>query len=142
MRIDIIPIDFIGQGALLEPADAKLHDLAVNYCKRELQDGDKLNLARFAKVWVAISENEVVGIAGFQYRLDIPVFRVSGDNAVRATKMLSDRLRAHFQDLGYRGHEAFLHISQKESPEQRCTKWAESLKAVKAVPADRFSITI
>lgn len=147
MRVEVIPIDFLGQGALLEPADQKLHDLAVEYCRRELQDGDTLNLAKFTKCWVVVEvENgeygSVVGISGFVWRLDIPVFRVSGENAVRATQKLTSRLRNYFQDIGARGQEAFLHISSKEKPEQRCQKWDESLTAVGAVPADRFSVKI
>lgn len=148
MRIEVIPIDFLGQqGALLEPKDHVLHDLAVEYCSKELQGGDQINLARFAKVWVAcVMEGktpvEVVGITGYVTRIDLPVFRVSGSNAVRATKMLADRLHAFFQDQGCRGQELFIHISSKETPEQRCEKWQESLAAEGAVPADRLTIVI
>jgi hypothetical protein len=142
MRIEIIPLDFLGQGALLEPADPKLHDLAVEYCARELEGGKDLNLARFNKCWIALAEGEVVGISGFVWRIDLPIFRVSGTNAARATKMLTDRIRAYFQDQGCRGQELFLHISSKETPEQRCTKWEESLAAAPAVPADRYSVKI
>jgi hypothetical protein len=147
MRIEVIPIDFLGQGALLEPKDAALHDLAVDYCRRELQNGDKLNLTQFNKVWVAcVMEDskpvEVVGITGWVHRIDLPVFRVSGQNAVRATKMLADRLHAFFQDQGCRGQELFIHISSKETPEQRCEKWQESLAAEGAIPADRLAIVI
>lgn len=147
MRIEVIPLDFIGQGALLEPADPKLHDMAVEYCARELEGGDQLNLAKFQKCWVAVvMENdqyqEIVGITGYVMRIDLPVFRVSGANAVRATKMLTDRLHAFFQDQGARGHELFIHISSKERPEQRCAKWQESLASQKATPADRLAIKI
>ncbi|MBV9179877.1 MAG: hypothetical protein JO356_01080 [Acidobacteria bacterium] len=148
MRIAVYPLDFQGQGALLEPVDKKLHDLAVDYCARELEGGKDLNLARFAKVWVAVSLDadgsykEILGITGYVMRIDLPVFRVSGDHAVRATKMLTDRMRGFFQDQGARGHEAFIHISSKERPEQRCAKWKESLRAVGAQPADRLSVKI
>lgn len=142
MRVEVIPLDFMGQGALLEPADQKLHDLAVDYCARELQGGKDLNLARFNKVWVALADGEVIGITGFVWRIDLPIFRVSGDNAARATKMLTDRVRSYFQDQGCRGQELFLHISGKETPEQRCPKWEESLAAAPAVPADRYSVKI
>lgn len=142
MRIEIIPLDFLGQGALLEPADQKLHDLAVEYCARELEGGADLNLARFNKVWIALEDGEVVGITGFVWRIDLPIFRVSGERAARATKLLTDRVRAYFQDQGCRGQELFLHISSKETPEQRCAKWEESLAAAPAVPADRYSVKI
>ena len=147
MRIEVIPLDFLGQGALLEPADRKLHDMAVDYCRRELQGGDKINLASFSKCWVAVAMEgdvyaEVVGITGYVMRIDLPMFRVSGDNAVRATKMMIDRLRGFFQDQGARGHELFIHISSKESPEQRCARWTESLRSQNATPADRLAIRI
>ena len=147
MRIQVIPLDFLGQGALLEPADRKLHDLAVDYCCRELQNGEQINLAKFSKVWVAVEVEDgqyvqVVGITGYVWRIDLPIFRVSGANAVRATKMLADRLHSFFQDQGARGQELFIHISGKERPEQRCEKWQESLAAEGATPADRFAITI
>lgn len=147
MRIEIIPIDFLGQGALLEPADAKLHDMAVEYAARELQNGRDLNLAKFSKVWVAVAMEgeaytEILGLSGFVSRLDIPVFRVSGVHAVRTTKMLIDRIRAYFADNGARGQEALIHISSQERPEQRCERWQESLAAVGAVPADRFSVKV
>src|SRR5437868_9422214 len=144
MRIEILPLDFIGpQGALLEPADPKLHDMAVDYCARELAGGQDLNLSKFTKVWLAVEMDQdqyhaIIGITGYVWRIDLPVFRVSGENAVRATKMLTDRLRCYFQDNGARGTEVFLHISGKELPEQRCQKWEESLAAVNAVPADRY----
>lgn len=147
MRIEIIPLDFVGQGAFLEPADPKLHDMAVDYCRRELQGGDQVNLAKFQKVWLAVEMEdaeykEILGITGYVWRIDLPIFRVSGANAVRATKMLADRLHAFFQDQGARGHDLFIHISSKETPEQRCTRWEESLGAEGARPADRLLITI
>lgn len=125
----------------------KLHAMAIDYCRRELQDGDKVNLAKFNKVWLAVQMNgdeykEIVGITAWVYRIDLPMFRVSGSNAVRATKMLADRLHAFFQDQGARGSELFIHISGKETPEQRCAKWSDSLTAEGATPADRFIIKI
>lgn len=142
MKIEVIPIDFMGQGALLEPVHTELHDLAVEYCRKQLENGSELNLTKFQKVWVAVCDGQIVGITGFAWRIDVPVFRVSGEQAVRATKALTDRLRAYFQDQGCRGQELFLHISSKEKPEQRCMRWDESLAAVGATPADRFSVKI
>ena len=141
-NIQVLPIDFMGQGALIEPVDRKLHDIAVDYCRRELQDGDKINLVQFAKCWVVLRGEEAIGFAGYVLRPDVPVFRVSGDAAVRATAMLADRMRSFFQDNGCRGQEVFLHISSKEKPEQRCEKWESSLEAVGAIPADRFSVRV
>ena len=145
--IRVIPIDFLGQGALLEPKDVNLHDMAVDYCTRELQDGKDLDLSKFNKVWVAVEMDgdeykEILGITGFVWRIDLPVFRVSGNRADRTTNMLADRLHAYFQDQGARGAELFIHLSSKERPEQKCDKWEESLKIQGAVPADRFLVKI
>ena len=140
--IEVLPIDFMGQPPLLEPVDQSLHDMAVDYCQRELQGGSEINFAKFTKVWVVREDEEIVGIAGFVWRLDVPVFRVTGKHADRATAALVDRIRGHFQDIGARGMEAFVHISSKERPEQRCDKWQESLSRIGAVPADRFTVKI
>lgn len=142
MRIEVVPIDFCGQGALLEPVHPELHDLAVDYCTRELAGGKDLNLARFSKCWIAIEGQNVVGFTGYVMRIDLPVFRVSGPNSIRATKMLCDRLRGFFQDQGARGQELFIHISSKERPEQRCSGWKEALHVVGATAADRYAVKI
>lgn len=146
MRIRVFPIDFLGQWPLLEPKDRNLHDLAVEYCARELSE--ELNFAKLNKVWVTavVDENgkpiEVTGITGYVLKADIPVFRVSGNNAVRSTKMLEDRLHAYFADQGMLGQEVFLHISSKETPEQRCPNWEQSLIDAGATPADRLSVIV
>jgi hypothetical protein len=147
MSLNVIPLDFLGQGALLEPADRKLHDMAVDYCARELQGGKDLNLAKFTKAWVAVEMDgqeykQIVGITGWVWRIDVPIFRVSGDRSDRTTRLLAGRLHSYFQDNGARGTELFIHISSKERPEQRCDKWQESLAFESAVPADRFSVKI
>lgn len=145
--VKILPIEFIGQGALLEPVDHKLHDMAVDYCLKELQGGDKLDLSKFQKVWVAVEiedgeYQEILGITGWVWRIDIPVFRVTGDKVDRCTIMLTDRVRSYFEDMGARNSEVFLHVSSKERPEQRCQNWKKSLEWSGAVPADRFSIKV
>jgi len=121
--------------------------MAIDYCTRELKDGKDLNIAKFAKCWVAVSMEgeeykEILGFMGFVWRIDLPVFRVTGDRTDRTTSLMAGRLHAFFQDQGARGTELFIHISSKERPEQRCGKWAESLAAEGAVPADRFAVKI
>jgi len=150
MRIDAFPIDFMGTPPLYEPRDRALFDAAIEYCSRELTETP--DFVRLNKVWVAIGNpvfadgkfvsGEICGITGYVLKPDIPVFRVSGDNAARATKMLTDRYHAYFADQGWRGSEVFIHISSKERPEQRCSRWTESLKATNAVPAERFAVTV
>lgn len=145
--IQILPIDFMGQGALLEPVDRKLHDMAVEYCSRELKGGADLNLAKFNKTWVIVEMEgeeykEIHGVTGFVWRIDLPIFRVTGTHVDYKTQMMIDRIRAYFTDNGARGTELLLHISSKETPEQKCEHWQESLAKAPAVPADRFSVKI
>lgn len=151
MRIQVIPLDFMGQAPLYEPRDKKLFDLAMDYCNREL--AEPIDFVRLNKVWVAVGDpkfdkagnlvdGHVCGLTGYVLKPDIPVFRVSGENAARATKMLTDRYHDFFADQGLRGQEIFIHISGKEKPEQRCPRWEESLSATDAKPADRFSVIV
>ena len=151
MRMLVIPIDFMGQAPLYEPKDRKLHDAAVQYCKENL--ADQLDFVRLNKVWVAIEEpafddkgmfvsGTISGITGYVLKPDIPLFRVTGANASRATKMLTDRLHDHFGDQGLRGSEVFVHVSSKESPDQKCAAWQDGLKATDAKLADRYSVIV
>lgn len=145
MKIRIVPLEFMGSGALLEPVDHKLHDMAIEYCATNL--ANEVNLSKFNKVWVAViikgtEYQEIIGITAWVWRHDVPMFRVTGKHAVKATKLMEQRLRSFFEDNGARGGEVFLHISSKETPEQRCPKWKESLLKSGAVPADRFSVKV
>lgn len=141
MRIDVSPLDFDRLDAdSVKPRDPELWAAAEAFMQREL---DKpFDITRAAKVWAAHSEEEVCGITAFQMVPDITHFRVAGPNAVRATKMMTDRLQAYFADQGLRNGYVFLHISSKERPEQRCTKWEDSLRAAGAIPADRFLVKV
>ena len=126
--IDVIPLDFLGQGALLEPADRRLHDLAVDYCARELRGGDKLNLTQFAKVWVGLKDGEVKGITGYILKPDVPLFRSTDLDVLRA---LGQRLNSYFADNGARGREVLMYIGN-ERAEQRCPQWRAMLKEFNA----------
>jgi hypothetical protein len=138
-KIVVLPIDFLGQGALLEPADQKLHDMAVEYVSRELEHGKDLNLSKFNKVWVGMKDGDIVGVSGFVYKLDIPVLRATDAETLR---FLAQRMNDYFADNGCRNHEVLIHISKRERPEQRCPEWAEVMKEWGAQSADRFSFKV
>lgn len=143
MRIFVRPLDFEAKEGftLLQPRDGWLFDRAQDYCEKYLNA--PVDFRKLAKVWVVLDEaDEVIGISGYVVKADIPVFRVTGENAVRATKALYDRINSFFADQGMTGQEVFLHISSKETPEQRCPAWEDSLQSVNAVPAERFSLTV
>ena len=143
MSIKVFPLDFLGQGALLQPKDQCLHDLAVDFCNREIV-GD-VNLARFAKVFISaeIDDSEkpvnVEGVTGHIWRPDISMFRATTD---RATVKLHHRWHTYFADQGLLGEEVFIHLSSKDKPEQRCASWDQELKAAQARVADRYLVKV
>jgi hypothetical protein len=118
----------------------------VEYCKTALAEQPKID--ELAKTWAVVEyEGEkivsVTGLAAWGGDVpDLPIFRVTGENAKRATKMLYDRINSFFADRGARGRQVFLYISNSETPEQRCEAWEASLEDVGAVPAQRFAVTI
>lgn len=143
MRIEVRPLDFeMREGfTMSQPRDMELFGKAEDYCRRQL--AAPLDLRRLGKAWVVLDDNgDVIGVSGFVLKADIPVFRVTGENARRATKALYDRMNAFFADQGMTGQEVFLHISSKETPEQRCAEWQDSLQSVNAIPADRFALIV
>lgn len=134
--IEIQPIDFLGQGALLEPVDKVLHDKAVEYAARELQD--PVNFIKLAKVWVGLKDGQVKGVCGYVLRPDIPLFRATDFEVLRA---MGQRMNAFFSDNGWRGYPAFLYMGN-EPEEQRCPQWRQALKEFRAQSAHRFMIEV
>lgn len=136
--IRVIPLDFLGQGALLEPKDAKLHDAAVAYALKELANGATLDFSKFSKVWVGLKDNNVLGLSGYVLRPDIPLLRATDADVLRA---LTHRMNDFFSDNGCRGQEAFVYIGD-EKPEQRCPEWKAVLKEFGAKSAQRWSVEV
>jgi hypothetical protein len=134
--ISIRPLDFLGQGALLEPADPKLHDAAVEFCARNLKD--EVNLSKFQKVWIGLKDEQVFGIAGYILRPDIPLFRATDAGVLRA---LGARLNSFFSDNGCRSQQVFIYIGN-ESPEQRCPEWRQVLKEFGAISGRRVLVEV
>lgn len=142
--IRVLPLDFLGQGAMLTPVDPKLHDMAVKYCDKEL--ASPVNLAEMSKVWVAVEcdDNEqlvsVEGIMGYVLKPDVPVMRATNETAL---SMMGERLQSFFADNGCRGKEVLIHLCRNEKPEQRCPGWKNVLiTEQKAEPADRFIVRV
>lgn len=146
MRMGVVPIDFRNSSNGLVPVDGHLYTLVVEYCKKALAEQPKID--ELNKTWAVVEyEGEkiasVTGLAAWGGDVpDLPIFRVTGENAKRATKMLYDRINSFFADRGGRGKQVFLYISDKETPEQRCEAWDSSLEDVGAVPAQRYAVTI
>jgi len=127
---------------MITPKFPELHDLAVDFCQRELTED--VNLSQYSKVFIAAeTENDrpvsVEGVTGYVMRPDISLFRAI---SARATAKLHHRWHTFFADSGILGQEVLLYLSSKETPEQRCASWEEQLKAAQAIPADRFLIKV
>lgn len=131
-------MDFLGQGALLEPADRTLHDAALDYCWRELAKGKEVDFSKFAKVWVGMKDKQVLGVSGYVLKPDIPLVRATDAGVLRG---LCLRMNDYFADQGARGKEAFIYIGD-EKPEQRCPEWKQVLKEFGATNAQRFSVEV
>ncbi len=136
--IQVLPLDFLGQGALLEPKHPKLHDAAVEYCLRELVKGKDVDFSKLSKVWVGIKNEEIMGVCGYVMRADVPLIRATDAEVLRA---MVKRMNSFFSDSGIRGQEVFVYIGN-EKPEQRCTAWKDVLKEVGAKSAHRFSVEV
>lgn len=143
--ITVFPLHFLGQGACLQPENLKLHDLAVDYVNRELINGHEVNLSRLDQVFVAVEADKndvpqvVHGITGANRRIDIPLFR---STHWEATTKLRNRLHAHLADKGYLGQEVFIHLSSKETPEQKCAGFDLEVATAGLVPADRYLVMV
>ena len=135
----IVPLDFIGNQALLEPVNRSLHDKVVEWCAKELVGGRELDLSKFNKVWVVLDGDEVCGMLGWVWRIDIPVVRATDEESLA---LLAHRANSFFADQGSTGYEVFLHVSKREKPEQKCPGWAQTLKDWNAVPADRLLVKV
>lgn len=140
----IFPLDFFPpNGALIQPRDQALHDAAVDYCMKNVS-GD-VNLGLFQKVFVAAEFNEetetytVEGVTGFIMRPDISLFRAT---SAAATAKLHHRWHTFFADNGILGQEVFIHLSEKEQPEQRCANWTQEMGKAEATPADRYLVKV
>jgi hypothetical protein len=135
--IKVLPLDFIMQGALADPVNHKLHDLAVDFCARELKGG-VVDFSKFSKIWVGLNGEEVQGISGYVLKPDIPLLRATDSLVLRA---LGLRMNDFFADNGALGKEAFLYVGN-EQPEQRCPDWRALLKEFGAKSARRVSIEV
>lgn len=122
--IEIIPIDFLGQGAMLEPADRALHDEAMDFARRELKDWEKLALAQFNRCWLGRKDGEAKGLMGYGLKPDVPLFRATDFEVLQA---MGQRLNGYFADNGARGREVLLYIGN-EPKEARCPEWRQAIK--------------
>ena len=143
MILRAVPLDFSRDRGFAMPVDAELHRFAIDFAQKELAAIP--NFSEFAKVWVAVESDAdgkptaVRGALGFTMRPDFTLCRFL-DRTTFVT--LYNRADAYMADNGARGSEVLVYVNQNEAPEQKCPQQLESLKAVKAVPADRWVLKI
>jgi hypothetical protein len=147
MKIRVFAVEFYAQEGITYPKDKHLHDLCVAYAEQHL--AQQINLGDFhdtyRKLWAACEVDaddkpvSVQGLLGMMPKLDIPLVRFTSQ---RAAKSLIDRANDYLHDQGARGTEVLVHVSSNDTEEQKCPQWAVWLKALGAVPADRYAITV
>jgi hypothetical protein len=143
LKTEVFPLKFYGNGGYYQPADPDLYALTQEFCKQHLVA--QVDIPRLKETWVAAEVDKdgkpqrVIGISGFVYRPDIPLFR---SLKKKATKMLHDRMQAYFADNDMRGLPVFVFVSPNETTETKCEAAEESLAAFGSTPADRHVIFV
>lgn len=135
--IRIVPLDFLGQGAMITPADPELHDKVIDFCRREL--AEEVNLTHMSKVWIALDGEEVKGVMGYCLVPDVPVMRATSEDALRK---MADRYNDFLADNGCLGKHTFIHVARGEKPECRCPGFAKVLSQWGAKLADRVMVKV
>jgi len=141
LKFRVLQLLFREQGGVLVPRDPELHKLAVEFAEREL--AEPINFTDYRNVFVECECDEdgkpirVEGISAMQLVPDIPVFRSTN---ARSAKLLIDRMNDFLDDQGARGQRVFVHVGEKESPEQRCPNFLDWLAALGARPAERWVV--
>lgn len=143
MKIRVVPIDLQAPNGVALPLDPLVFQAAQKFCSEFLVE--RPILGNYQKTWLAIEVSDggdlvrPLGITGYQLAYDIPLFR-SIDSG--ATLKLARRLNDHFADLGIRGRDVFLHVSNSETEDQKCPQYTESMSAFGARPADRYIVRV
>lgn len=137
--IRIVPLDFLGPRgeAMIAPVDPELHDKAVDFCRRELTE--EINLTHLEKVWIALKNDEVVGVMGYVLVPDVPVMRATDEDALRE---LAERYNNFLADNRCLGKHTFIYVMRGEKPECKCPGVVGVLKDWDAKLADRVVVKV
>jgi hypothetical protein len=146
MNTRMMPLDFEKD----VPRDGKLFAAVQSYCEKEF--GSRIDPRFYTRLWAveALKDedpeySEVIGIVGIRNTIDCPTFHLSlltPDKeglrlAEQARDMMMYRVAAYIQDLGLRGSNVLVYVAP-----ERERFWRRFLTRIKAVPANRYSITI
>lgn len=136
--------DFDRSGAVAMWKDPVLGRMVEQFSEQHFVD--KPNFAHgYQKCWAAVEmdENErplsIQGVIGYQNTPDITLCRTLSPQAM---KRLTERISSFFSDNGARGFPVLIYINPEEDARQKCPKVEESLAWWKAVPANRFAVTV
>jgi hypothetical protein len=103
MRTVVRSLHFDVLGARLVPRDGELHELALDFCRRELQG--EIRFSDYRDVLVVCREDNqgnvlgVTGIACGSVKYDVPVLRFLD---AKSGKKLMERINDRLQDAGLR----------------------------------------
>lgn len=144
MILRTVPLDFNRAPGYAVPKDPALHKMLVEFSEKNLVQ--QPNFADdFLKVWVVaeFDENEkplsVQGVGGYVMRPDVTLFRSLNE---RAMLTLYKRINGFLADAGCLGMEGLVYVNPNEQEKQRCPDVAGTLKVIKAVPANRWSVIV
>ena len=144
MKTVVRPLHFeVVAGAVL-PRDRELCELAMDFCRRELQG--EINFADYRDVLLVCREDDngdVIGITGIAcgaLRYDVPVLRFLD---AKSGKKLMERINDRLEDAGLEpGTELFVFVDEKEAEEQRCPAQRDWIEHWRAEPSKRLSVRL
>lgn len=136
-------LDFNREGGYAVPKDKKLHQLVVKWVEKNLDAPLNLETYELVRVVCVVDDQnnpvEVKALGCGGMRFDLSVARYSDPEA---GKMLFDRIESFLHDVGKRGQEVFVFLSEGGKPENLCPMREEMLKEYKAEPANRYSVIV
>ncbi len=144
VKYQTFSLDFINNGGITYPTNPALHDLVVEWCKKNLAIFP--DFTKHAKTFVAATcddNGKIVSIEGITWAvnsIDFPGFRYLHPWAAKA---LIDRSRDWLEANGIPpGSKVMVHVDPNEAPEQKCEDPQRWLEYIKAQPANRWEFPL
>lgn len=146
VTLKMTPIDMFED----KPRDEKLYAAMQEYSRKEF--GEEINCRHYLRVWVVTCSSkdapdcfQVVAVSALRNTPDCPMFHVTPPTedkegmqiAHQARDMMVMRLHGHLEDLGMRGANVLIHVSEKAE-----RYWRGFLNKIKAKPSNRWEMKI
>lgn len=136
-------LTFKREGGYAVPEDKKLHQLVVKWCDKNLDTPLNLEVFELVRVVCEVDEAgdpiEVTALGCGGMRFDLSVARYQ-DPA--SGEILFDSIESFLHDIGKRGQEVFVFLSEGGKPENMCPMREEMLKKYRAEPSQRYSVIV